>query len=520
MMRGGGKIMLYITVFICGLSTMGVELSASRLLALFFGTSLYVWTNIIGIIMVSLSVGYFIGVKIADKHPRPVLFYTFTLIAGLLIGLIPFLSSLILPLATEALSTLSYNDFLLSFIGSLLLFAFPTIFLGAVIPFAVRLNSENVDKMGKTSGNIYALSTAGSILGVYLPALALIPTLGTRLTINSFSILLITVSSISLLFTLPKNILKGLFSMFIISFVFLSIYSIPKSISSEKNVVYEKESPYCYLQVQNTGEVKYLLANQGRGAWSKAVKGRFFTGKYWDYFLVATAFTNQTKDVLILGLAAGTTAKSYAAAFPNVSIDGIEIDPLVMEIGKKYFNMTTPNLNPIVADGRLFVKTTRNRYDIIVVDVYRDLTIPYHMVTVEFFRETRRILNHGGVLSVNVATNFRTRIVELVGNTLLQVYPKVYTVEIPNSFNHILFATRNNLRLSDLKTQILHQRDTIPFSSFCLKDDELTLKTVFTEAAMIIEEFQQTNNVFFTDDLAPVEQIIGVNAFFPKNSLR
>ncbi|HEC81702.1 MAG TPA: spermidine synthase, partial [Thermoplasmatales archaeon] len=139
-MRGGGKTILYITVFICGISTMGVELSASRLLAPFFGTSLYVWTNIIGIIMVSLSIGYFIGGRISDKHPNTLVFHLFTLTAGVLIGVIPFLSSLILPIATQALSTLSYNDFLLSFIGSLMLFAVPITLLGAIIPFAVRLN--------------------------------------------------------------------------------------------------------------------------------------------------------------------------------------------------------------------------------------------------------------------------------------------------------------------------------------------------------------------------------------------
>ena len=515
-MRGGGKIILYTTVFVCGISTMGVELSASRLLAPFFGTSLYVWTNIIGIIMVSLTIGYFIGGRISDKHPDTTLFYTITLTAGILIGVIPFLSSFILPLATKALSTLSYNDFLLSFAGSLLLFAIPIALLGAIIPFAVRLNIKKLENSGKTSGRIYAVSTLGSIIGVYLPALLLIPTIGTRFTIIGFSLLLIAVSSIALLITTLKGVFKKtFFSAIIICFVFTSIVLIPHTISSEKDVIYEGESPYYYLKIRQINDTRYLLANQGRGVWSKNIQGKAFTGRYWDYLVVGAAFNNDTKNVLIIGLAAGTTAKSFTVAYPNVTIDGVEIDPLVIKIGKKYFNMTYHNLHPIVADGRLFVKTTQNKYDVIVLDVYKDLTIPYHMTTKEFFQEVKKILQPDGILEINVAAGHGTKILEILGSTLLQVFPKVYVVKVPNSYNYILFAEKTQRNLNNIKEKIMEKRDTIPFSIQCLKEDRLTLKSVFTEAALTIEEFHTTSGIYFTDDYAPIEEIIGFDAFFP-----
>lgn len=515
-MRGGGKTILYITVFICGISTMGVELSASRLLAPFFGTSLYVWTNIIGIIMVSLSIGYFIGGRISDKHPNTLVFHLFTLTAGVLIGVIPFLSSLILPIATQALSTLSYNDFLLSFIGSLMLFAVPITLLGAIIPFAVRLNTREIEDTGKTSGKIYALSTLGSIIGVYLPSLALIPTIGTRFTIIIFSLLLITVSSIALLFTALKGRLKKtFFSIIIISFLITTTLQTPRTISYGKDVIYEEETPYYYLKIRQIDDTRYLLANQGRGAWSKNIEGKMFTGRYWDYLVVGAAFTNNIKNILIIGLAAGTTAKSFIAAYPNISIDGVEIDPFVIKIGEKYFNMTYRNLHPIISDGRLFVKTTHNKYDLIILDVYKDLTMPYHMTTKEFFQEVNKILQPNGVISINVAARFETKILETLGNTILQVFPTVYLVKVPNSFNYILYATKTQSDLNTIKANIMKKRDNIPFSPLCTKDDKLTLKSVFTESALTIQEFHTTNKTYFTDDYAPVEEIIGFNAFFP-----
>ena len=129
MVRVPKKILLYIVVFICGMSTMGIELSASRLLAPFFGASLFVWTNIIGIILMSLSIGYFFGGKFADKHPHEQIFYSFSLIAGLLIGVIPLISSFVLSFAIQSLDNAFYSDFLLSFFGSILLFAFPNNFI-------------------------------------------------------------------------------------------------------------------------------------------------------------------------------------------------------------------------------------------------------------------------------------------------------------------------------------------------------------------------------------------------------
>jgi len=497
---------------------MGIELSASRLLAPFFGASIFVWTNIIGIVLISLSIGYYIGGKYADKHPKEKFFYLFSLIAGILIGLIPIISSLILPNAIQALSNTSYNDFLLSFTGSLLLFAFPTAFLGAIVPFAVRINAKKVDRIGKTSGNIYALSTIGSIIGVYLPALVLIPAIGTRFTIILFSVLLIIISTIGFLFTFSKKLLKKtIIIIFISVFLIFSIIFIPKTISIDENAVYESESSYNYLQVLKIKDTTYLRGKLTGGIWSKKIIGREFSEGYWDYPVVASVFNkNSIKDVLILGLAAGSTARSFFGAIPNVEIDGVEIDPLVVEIGKKYFDMNFENLNTIITDGRLFVKTTQNNYDIIVVDVFRDSYIPPHMVTVEFFNEIKSILNQNGTLSITVVAK-ENDFIDYLANTILQVFPNVYTLKIPNTQNYLLFGSLNDFMLEDLKKLILDSRDKIQFSPNCLEEDKLSLKIAFTETYTNIRDFSSKNNLFFTDDNAPVEHIYGINVFYPFN---
>jgi len=496
---------------------MGIELSASRLLAPFFGVSLFVWTNIIGIILISLSIGYFFGGKFADKNPEIKKFYTFSLIAGFLIGIIPIIYSTIVPFTTQAITAESYNDFLLSFIASLLLFAFPTAFLGSIVPYSIRIDTENVKKIGSKSGRIYAISTIGSIIGVYIPSLLLIPTMGTRYTIVTFALLLIIVSLIGLITSLKKNFFKKLFlSIIIIVFLIANPLLISNSISLNNTIIYEDESPYNYLQIRKIEDCSYLLDKEYGGIWSKICKENYFTGSYWDYFLVSTSLIDDPKNVLILGLGAGTTARGFSAVYPNANIDGVEIDPLVVEIGKKYFQMGDSNLNTIISDGRLFVKTTENNYDIIMIDVYRDVYIPYHMTTVEFFKELKSILNENGVISINLVAFQSTDLFNIFLNTLSQVFNELYYVQLGTSSNYNVIATNLELSINEMKDLILNQRNQLNFSSSVLKDDALQLKLIFTEAYANLAEFNPTAGPILTDDKSIIEQIFGMHAFFPE----
>ncbi len=190
--------LLILLVFVSGASSLAVEFSASRLLAPYFGTSLFVWANLIGLILLYLTIGYYLGGRLADRYPRPEVLYTLTIIAAFLISLIPLISKPILEWSQSSFATYSVGVFYGSLISVILLFAAPMILLGCVSPFAIRLRIERLGKSGRTAGQLYAISTAGSILGTFFPVLFLIPTIGTYRTFFTFAVALLIVSIVGL----------------------------------------------------------------------------------------------------------------------------------------------------------------------------------------------------------------------------------------------------------------------------------------------------------------------------------
>lgn len=191
--------LLVLMVFVAGTCSLAVELTASRLLAPDFGTSLFVWANLIGLILLYLTVGYYLGGRIADRYPRPAVLYGMTAIAALLIALIPLIAPPVLTWALFTFAALPLGVFYGSLVSILLLFALPIILLGCVSPYAIRLRVEQIGKAGRTVGYLYAISTAGSIVGTFLPVLVTMPYLGTNLTFFLFAAALLLMSLIGLL---------------------------------------------------------------------------------------------------------------------------------------------------------------------------------------------------------------------------------------------------------------------------------------------------------------------------------
>ncbi|HEY8812224.1 MAG TPA: fused MFS/spermidine synthase [Candidatus Dormibacteraeota bacterium] len=181
-------------VFLSGMTSLAVEFGASRLMAPYFGTSLYVWGVLIGLILVYLSIGYVIGGRLADRYPRDQVLFQITAVAALWIGLIPLVSYPILLESQQGFATVSAGLVLGTLLAVIALFAVPVILLGCVSPFAIRLLLQDVATGGNTAGAVYALSTAGSILGTFLPVFWFIPTYGTRPTLIGFSLALLALS--------------------------------------------------------------------------------------------------------------------------------------------------------------------------------------------------------------------------------------------------------------------------------------------------------------------------------------
>ncbi len=488
------KYFLILLVFIGGLTSLALEMCASRLLAAYFGSSLFIWGSLIGMILLYLTVGYFIGGRIADRHPSKQLLCTLTAVAALSILLIPFLGQGILTWSVTAISQVSVSIFAASLLGIILLFALPVTLLGIVSPFAIRLATRDIGKSGRTTGSLYAISTVGSVLGAFLPVLWLIPTFGVRRTLLVFAALLFAASLWGL-----RRLLQPLFV------VFLVVLILPLGPLKEiPNLVYEQESLYNYIQVtQQPDGTRQLILNEGQAIHSVYYPDptRVLTGWYWDYFLAAPYFNKgftpqQLHRVGIIGLAGGTIAHQFTQAYGPVQIDGVEIDPAIVDVGKKYFAMNEPNLHTYTQDGRTFLATTQNHYDVVAIDAFQQPYIPFQLTTKEFFSEIRSHLSPTGVVALNTGhTTHDFRLVQAFVNTMRSVFPSVYVFNVPNTFNTEIMATLQPTSLQTFKENLAQ-----------FAPDSL-LGQVASEVIPIATEGRPNGDIVFTDDRAPIEQI-------------
>ena len=508
--------LLILVVFVSGACSLAVELSASRLLAPYFGTSLFVWANLIGLILLYLTVGYFLGGRLADRYPRPQVLYTLTITAAFLISLIPFLSKPILLWSQSSFSTYSIGVFYGSLVSVILLFAIPMILLGCVSPFAIRLRIEQLGRSGRTAGQLYALSTAGSILGTFLPVLFLIPNIGTYRTFFTFAVALLLVSIIGMASTRIDNsrprsrrVNSSFLSILLLIPMTLSILTMQGPIKAAYNsngggvLLAERESVYNYIQVVQVGDERQLILNEGVGIHSIYNPHTILTQGPWDYFMIAPYFNNppftqnQVRRVAIIGLGAGTAVRQFTAAYGPIPIDGVEIDGTIVQMGQQYFHMNEPNLHVIVQDGRYFLQTTSQKYDVIAIDAYQQPYVPFQLTTKEFFQEVREHLTPTGVTVINAGrTSHDFRLVEALAQTMHSVFPNVYIIDTERFTNSLVIGTNAPTSLGNFMINTAHLNNPL-------------LRTV-AQASIAYGNMREEHSrtVFFTDDRAPVEQLI------------
>jgi spermidine synthase len=486
-------------VFVSGMASLGVEFGASRLLAPYFGTSLYVWGVLIGLILVYLSAGYVIGGRLADRHPREDVLFQITAWAGLWIGLIPLVSYPILLASQQGFKDLSVGLVAGTLLAVVLLFAAPVILLGCVSPFAIRLLLKNVETGGNTAGRVYALSTAGSILGTFLPVFWFIPSYGTRPTLEGFGLVLVGISAAGLW---PRRKVYALFALAVIlAWIFLPSGIKPPQVGT---LVYEKESAYNYIQVVHDGVKTELILNEGQAIHSIYDPTSLITRGPWDYFLIANSFRPAQatepvpRDVAILGLAGGTAARQYAAAYgTGVDITGVEIDPDILDVARRYFHLDESNLHPVVADARYWLDTQAGKYDVIMLDAYRQPYIPFHLTTREFFTEVRSHLKPGGVAVVNAGRTAKDfRLVEAIASTMAAVYPSVFLVDVPGFANTIVYGATEPTTVADIEHNLGLLSEPLA---------QTIAASAATEGNLRVSPY---HGQVFTDDLAPVERLI------------
>jgi spermidine synthase len=480
---------LGLLVFAVGAASLGAEIAAARLLAPFFGASTIVWANTIGIVLVSLSVGYWLGGRFADRHPVKEGLCALVLIAALAVAVVPFAADPFLDVSVKALDDLSAGAFIGSLLAVTVLIGPPVVLLGAVSPYAVRLAVSSVEESGSVAGRMYAISTAGSLAGTFASALALIPLVGTRRTFIFFGLLCAVVAfggvrrrlavavpaTILLLAALPVGTIKG---------------------SEDARVLEEAETRHQYARVveEPDGERKLEL-NEGQAVHSLYRPGSYLTGDYWDGFLVLpfAARDRAPGKVAILGNAAGTTARAMGHFFPGASVDAVEIDSELTRLGRHWFDLRNPRMTVHHEDARPFLRRSGGGYDSIFVDVYRQPYIPFYLTTREFFDLVRDRLAPGGVVIVNAG--------HPEGSTRLE---RMLAAGLRDSFPHVardpITEVSTLLVAADRAPQAERLRAAAPRL-------DPRVRPVLEETAVRLEPALGGGEVF-TDDRAPVEWLI------------
>jgi spermidine synthase len=478
-----GSVALGALVFGAGIGALATEITASRLLAPYFGSSTIVWANLIGIVLGALAIGYWLGGRLADRRPEPGLLGRIVLVAAVCVAVVPFAAKPFLEFTVDGLDTASAGAVVGSFLAVLLLCAPPVVLLGMVSPFAIRLAVSSIDTAGAVAGRLYALSTGGSLVGVFLPALVLIPAVGTQRTFLVIAVLLAASSCF---------LLGG---RYLVAPALLAALLIvpPGAIKAEAGLIHEETSFHQYIGVVERSDGRRLLhLNEGVAVHSVWRPDSVLTGGVWDAFLALPPLLGRPLErVAILGNAGGTTARALGVYYPDAEIDGVELDPAVSRIGRKYFGMDdNPRLAVHDVDARPFLRATDERYDLIVVDAYRQPYVPFYLATREFFRLVRDRLAPGGIVALNVATvPDDRRLVEAVGGTLAAELPQV--VEWPAlRFNTIVLGLTTPLSADALDERLA----TGP-------DDLAPLRALLARDVRALGRAERP----WTDDHAPVE---------------
>jgi spermidine synthase len=420
---------IFAAVFLSGAVLLGLELVASRVLAPFFGSSIFVWGALIGVVLAGLSVGYWIGGVLADRFPTPLLLLgVLTLGAGMIL-LIPVVDGWVLERVVEWDPGPRWNPL----VATIALFGLPSIVLATATPIAVRLRGRSITSLGKTAGRLFAVSTAGSIVGTFATAFYLIPELGTNQLLGVLATGLFVAAGLVALGegTLAPGLVVA---ALVAASVWATVALEPKqggrlsgvaaqnwspryrelgerqiAVPSEGfELVYSKNTRYHGLTVVEDGESRHLRFESSfqSGMYLDDPFRTRYT--YTDFLQLPLAYRPGTRRILFIGLGGGSVQKRIWRDFPRLDLQVVELDPVVRDVAYRYFRLPhSERLGVTVEDGRRFLQRTDERWDAIVIDAYFSDSIPFHLTTLEFLQLARSRLTPGGVIASNLIGSIR-----------------------------------------------------------------------------------------------------------------
>jgi len=450
------QILHYIVVFISGAVLMSLEIVGSRVLAPYFGSSIFVWGSLISVVMTALSIGYYWGGWLSAREPSYAKLLLLLVIPGVVIFFLPF----VYPAINEWIAIMDLGVRLSPLVACSVLFLLPGIFIGTISPYVIRLAATQLNTVGSTAGTLYAVSTCGSIVGTLLTAFYLIPLLGVSNIIHALGITLVCLSLVVVpLIRLNRVSVTRAVAVVSVLFSWINLGWTP--IAWAKTLM-QKDTFYHRIRIEEDDEARYMYFDRTLQSAMTLKDPTALRLIYSRYTSLGFTFRADAKRMLLIGLGGGSIPKKLNKEFPNLEIDAVELDPEVIKLAKDHFNIKEgKQLRLHAQDGRLFLTRTQNQYDIIMLDAYFTDAMPFHLATKQFFELAQKKLTPNGIVVANLisaVTGPSGKIARAFARTLRQVYPQTYifasrrpdNVSLETIQNVIVIATRDKQRV-DIK---------------------------------------------------------------------
>ena len=481
------KYRLEIIVFFAGAIGMGLELIAARILSPYVGSSNVVWTSIIGIILASMSLGYWIGGKRADKNATIDQISDILLISAIFTSIIPILETLVVKQLAEMIENLTISAILCAII----VFSIPSFILAMISPFAVKIKSKEESEIGSLSGRISSLSTIGSIIGTFSMGFLLIPNIGVT-NINIIITLLLIVLSI---FSKEKKNKKYLYVIILNISIVLILIILGKWIFKLNNpdILLDTDSQYSRIWVKQIATekntYKTLQVDTGLESYIDIDTGEM-GAKYLRFYDLFEYFNKNAKDTLLIGGAAYTYPIHYLDKFENKTIDVVEIDEKMTEIAQNEFGLDTsnPRLNIYNQDGRSYLNYSEKKYDTILIDAFKGMNAPFELTTYQALSNAKNLLNENGIVLTNIISSIEgenSKFIQYEYATYKAVFDDVKIFMVNSNDreieqNLILMGIKGNPEIDDSKFEKYNNYLKMEVTNF------------------------ETNKKIVTDDFAPI----------------
>ncbi len=435
----------YWVVAVCGGVLMALEILSSRVLAPFYGNSVYVWGSIISVFLAALSLGYLWGGRLADRQPSMAAL-------GRMVALAAACEALLLLFGSQlaaALAAFTGGNPAGTLLATSVLFGPASVLLATVSPWAVRIAAHDLDRLGHTAGRLFALSTLGSLAGTLACTFLLIPFLPLQQILGLLTALTALTACVAFAGAfrseLPATVLA----------VLLLIGALPAATlvhHSATDLIYERVTPYQTLQVFESDGVRTLRSDRVPQAALRLADHQ----TAMPYNLAAPAvllIQPNIRRALMIGLGGGTLGRYLQAHDPEIDIQYIDIDPAVLDVAKRFFFFQPgPRMRVTVADGRQFLHESTEKWDLIYGDAYIGQSVPFHLATVQFLDEVKNHLNPGGAFALNLAAGLGDPFSQAMYRTVRDRFDVVYLFRVRHAFNALVVATpsRETLSSADL----------------------------------------------------------------------